>query len=206
MNTDDDNSITETGAQTKPAEEASEDSSLQALQQELAEQKKQSAYHREQWMRSAANLENYKKRVEKERSELLKLGQGALIAQLLAVLDDLERAILTLPAPLHALTWSDGLALIERKLHLVLEQHGLKEIESLGKAFDPTVHQSILVEETTEYPDGEVMAVLQKGYLFHDRVMRPAMVRVARSPAGTQPQMPSTAAKDTPDETREDSS
>jgi len=171
---------------TKPqvaaaAEEGEKAVDIEALQQELEKQKEQSEYHLEQWKRTAANLENYRKRVEKERAELLKTGQAGLIAQLLPILDDFERAFQTLPFALNSFTWTEGVALIDRKLSLILEQQGLKEIDALGKPFDPALHQSLLEEETTAYPDGHVMAVLQKGYMLHDRVLRPAIVKLARN-------------------------
>lgn len=152
-----------------------------ALREEIEKLEAQSQHNLDQWKRTAANLENYRKRVEKERGELLKLGQATLIAQLLPMLDDLERAFLTLPSDLRGLTWIDGMTLIERKVGMLLEQHGLREIEALGKPFDPGLHQSILQEETQEYPDGQVLSVLQKGYTLNDKVLRPAMVKIARN-------------------------
>jgi molecular chaperone GrpE len=159
---------------------------MEALQQEVDKLKEESAHHLDQWKRTAANLENYRRRVEKERAELLTLGQATLIAQLLPVLDDLQRAFQTLPPSLRSLTWTDGVALVERKLDMILKQHGLKEIEALGKPFDPALHQSVFQEETSAHPDGHVMAVLQKGYTLRDKVLRPAMVKVARN---TQPEV-----------------
>ena len=163
------------------AEGDEESLDIEALQQELERWKEQSQHHLDQWKRTAANLENYRKRAEKERAELLKTGQAALIVQLLPILDDLGRAFQTLPFGLGNFTWTEGLALIDRKLQLVLEQQGLAEIDAVGKPFDPTQHQALLEEETAAYPDGHVMAVLQKGYRLHDRVLRPAMVKIARN-------------------------
>jgi molecular chaperone GrpE len=160
---------------------------IQALEQELEKQKEQSKHHLEQWKRTAASLENYRKRVDRERAELIKSGQAALIAQLLPILDDFERAFQTLPFAPNSFTWTEGLALIDHKLQLVLMQQGLKEIDALGKPFDPARHQALLEEETTEYADGHVMAVLQKGYVLHDRVLRPAMVKIARNEAESKP-------------------
>jgi molecular chaperone GrpE len=160
---------------------------IAALQEQVEKQKEQSRYHLEQWKRAAADLQNYRKRVEKERGEWLQSGQAALVSQLLPVLDDLERAFLTLPVALHGFTWTEGLALIDRKLQVVLEHNGLKEIETLGRPFDPSRHQAILQEDTTEHADGQVLAVLQKGYILHDKVLRPAMVKVARNPQSREP-------------------
>lgn len=159
----------------------------QSLEQEIERLKAESQHHLDQWRRTAANLENYRRRVEKERGEILKAGQATLIAQLLPVLDDLQRAFQTLPSTLRGLTWIDGVALIERKVDVVLEQHGLKEIEALGQPFDPALHQSILQEETSDYPDGQVMAVLQRGYMLHDKVLRPAMVKIAVNERDSKP-------------------
>ena len=99
---------------------------------------------------------------------------------LLPVLDDFERALLTCPGPCYRLTWTEGVALIDRKLRILLEQQGLKEIEALGKPFDPAAHEALLEEETAAYPEGHVTAVIQKGYKLHDRVLRPAVVKVAK--------------------------
>ncbi len=161
---------------------------LAALRQELAEVRKQSEHHLDQWKRSAASLENYRKHVEKERAELVKLTKANVIAQLLPVLDDLERAFMTIPFDLASFTWTEGLALIDRKLQLALERQGLEEIKTLGEPFDPTLHQALLDEETGEYPDGHVMAILQKGYKLDDRILRPALVKIARkTAAGEKP-------------------
>jgi molecular chaperone GrpE len=167
-----------TEAATPPEEKGPD---VASLQQEIEKQKKLAEYHLEQWKRTAADLENYRKRVDKERADWLKFGQASLFTQLLPVLDDLDRAFQTLPAVLRNLSWVEGLVLIDRKLRLVLEQRGLKEIETDGKPFDPSVHQAVLHEENNAYPDGQVIATVQKGYMLHDRVLRPAMVVVAKN-------------------------
>jgi molecular chaperone GrpE len=174
-------------AVAEPATEAQPTDDVAALKQELEKHREQSEYHLEQWKRAAANLENYRKRAEKERAESHKSGQVALIAQLLPILDDFERAFQTVPFALSHFTWTEGLALIDRKLHLLLSQHGLKEIEALGKPFEPALHQALMEEETTAYADGHVMGVLQKGYILHDRVLRPAMVKIARNESSSEP-------------------
>ena len=157
---------------------------VQALKQELETQRELARRNLDQWKRAAADLQNYRKRVEKERSELLKFGPAGLMKTLLPVLDDFERALQTCPDPCYRLTWTEGIALIDRKLQLVLEQQGLREIEALGKPFDPASHEAFLEEENTTYPDGHVSAVLQKGYMVHERVLRPAVVKVARKAQG----------------------
>jgi molecular chaperone GrpE len=169
------------GTAFETSEEGPIEPDIAALQQELAESAKQSQYHLEQWKRSAANLANYRKHVEKERVDLIKSAKANVVVQLLPVLDDLERAFDTIPFALSSFTWTEGLALIDRKLELILEQQGLEEIKALGEPFDPTRHQALLEEETEEYPDGHVMAILQKGYTLDDRILRPALVKIARN-------------------------
>jgi len=170
-------------ATSETTEEGPEAIDFSALRDQLAEVKKQSEYHLDQWKRSAANLENYRKHVEKERADLVKSAKANVIMQLLPVLDDLARAFVTIPFELSSFTWTEGLALIDRKLQLTLEQQGLEEIKALGEPFDPSLHQALLEEETELYPDGHVMAMLQKGYKLGDRILRPALVKIARHKA-----------------------
>jgi molecular chaperone GrpE len=160
-----------------------EPQSVDALQQELEKQKALARHHLDGWKRAAADLENYRKRVEKEQAELARFGHAVLMMRLLPVLDDLERAFQTLPKELNGFTWIEGLALVDRKLRMALESEGLKEIEALGKPFDPQVHEAVLQQESTTYPDGQVVATLQKGYKLYERVLRPAMVQVAKNDA-----------------------
>jgi len=174
----------------QPAEEAVD---LQTLQQGLEEQKELVKHHLDQWKRTAADLENYKKRVQKEREELAKFGHAALIRQLLPTLDDFERALQTLPPELDGLTWTKGVGLIAHKLRVVLEQYGLKEIKAFREPFDPMRHEAIVLENHDAYPDGQVIAVLQKGYVLHDRVLRPAMVKVAKNDGGSAAKAPADA-------------
>jgi len=186
----------------EPKEKAAVD--IEALQRELEEQRDLAKHRLDQWKRAAADLENYRKRVQKEREEWVKFGHAALIGRLLPTLDDFERALQSLPAALSQLTWTQGVGLIGHKLRLALEQHGLKEIKALGKPFDPTRHEAILQEENDACPDGQVLAVLQRGYMLHDRVLRPAMVKVAKNEGHRTAKAPAVAeAKKGPSATEE---
>jgi molecular chaperone GrpE len=173
-------------ATPEATEQGPEAIDIAALKDELAESKKQSEYHLDQWKRSAASLQNYRKHVEKERADLAKSAKANVIMQLLPVLDDLERAFVTMPFELSSFTWTEGLAFIDRKLQLTLEKQGLEEIRALGEPFDPRLHQALLEEETEQYADGHVMAVLQKGYKLDDRILRPALVKIARHKAAPE--------------------
>ncbi len=152
------------------------------LRQELAAAQAKANEYLDGWQRARAELSNYRKRVEREQAEFGKYANAALIARLLPILDDLQRAFQTLPADLRGLTWIEGIALIERKLNAILESEGLAPIEAVGQPFDPTIHQAVMQEETDQHEEGTVIAEFQKGYKLNDRVLRPSYVKVAKKP------------------------
>jgi len=156
---------------------------LERLQKELEEAKQEATEYLEQLQRSQAEFANYKKRNEREREDFIKLANAALIAKMLSVLDDCERALQTVPDNLRTLTWVEGIFIIERRLRMTLEEEGLSEIEAVGKEFDPELHHAAIREETTEHEDDTVISELQKGYKLNDRVLRPTIVRVAAKPS-----------------------
>jgi molecular chaperone GrpE len=151
-----------------------------ALKQLLEQERTKSAEYLDNWRRAAADFSNYKKRAEKDAGEMTKFANSVLIARLLPVLDDFDRAFATIPDNLRDLTWIDGVMLIARKMNAVLEAEGLKPIEALNKSFDPNLHEAVIHEETDQHEDGAVIAELQKGYKLNDRVLRPTMVKVAK--------------------------
>jgi molecular chaperone GrpE len=146
---------------------------LEAAQQEAAESKAQ-------WQRSAADFTNYKRRTEQERDAMLGLANEVLLAKLLAIVDDFDRAIANMPAELQGIPWVGGIGAIDRKLDQLLESEGLTPIDALGKQLDPHEHEAIAQEDRPGVPEGTVIAELQKGYRIRDRVLRPSMVAVAR--------------------------
>ncbi|MGH2456579.1 MAG: nucleotide exchange factor GrpE [Candidatus Limnocylindria bacterium] len=133
------------------------------------------------WQRSAADFANYKRRVEEEREATARFAGAVLIGRLLAVLDDFDRALEHVPPDVHE-GWVDGIRLVERKLRGLLEAEGVTPIEAVGLPFDPNVHEAVVHEETADHPDNQVIGELQRGYRLHDRVLRPALVRVANNP------------------------
>lgn len=154
-----------------------------ALKQSLEQERAKAAEYLDNWRRAAADLSNYKKRTEKDAGEMTKFANSVLIARLLPVLDDFDRAMQTIPDNLRDLTWIDGVMLIARKMAAVLEAEGLKPIEALNKPFDPNLHEAVIHEETDQHEDGTIIAELQKGYKLNDRVLRPTMVKVAKKKA-----------------------
>ena len=144
-------------------------------------------------VRRQADFENYRKRVERERQEDRRHGIGRLIEDLLPVLDAFERALKAHDDPAYE-EYRKGLELIYRQLWDTLARHGLERIVAAGKPFDPHYHQAIERVESDDHPEGTVLDVLQDGFLFHGRVVRPSMVRVSFS-AGHSDSGKSSAAK-----------
>jgi len=168
--------VKENPVETQP--EALED--VATLKKLLDEERAKSAEYLDSWQRARADMSNYKKRADKEKDEFGKFANSMLIARLLPVLDDFDRAFQTIPDNLRELTWIQGVMLIARKMTAVLEAEGLKPIEALNQPFDPNIHEAVIHEETTQHEDGTVIAELQKGYKLNDRILRPTMVKVAK--------------------------
>ncbi len=134
-------------------------------------------------VRRQADFENYRKRVERERQEESRRAASRLIESLLPVVDGFERALRSHEDPAYE-EYHKGLELIYRQLLDVLARQGLERIQAAGKPFDPNFHQAIERVETREHADGTVVSVLQDGFVFHGRVLRPSIVRVAVNPEG----------------------
>ena len=154
---------------------------IQTLERELADVTAKAEEHLYNWQRSAADFSNYKRRTDEERSQLGQFSNAILIGKLLAVLDDFDRALESVPPEAHD-AWIEGVKLVERKLRGVLESEGVSPIEAVGQAFDPNLHEAVAHEETSAHPDNQVIGEVQRGYRLHDRVIRPSLVRVANNP------------------------
>ena len=154
---------------------------LEELQTALDDAQAQGDEHLRSWQRAVADYTNYKRRTEEERQLVAQFSSALLIGKLLAVLDDFDRALEHVPEDEHE-GWVDGIRLVERKLRGVLESEGVTPIEAAGLPFDPNLHEAVVHEETEDYPDNQVIGELQRGYRLHDRILRPALVRVANNP------------------------
>ena len=152
---------------------------LAALKAELAAATTQADEYLDQWRRATAQFANYKKRIEREQAEFTRLANATLITRLLPIIDDFERAFGTVPPNLDRMTWIEGLALVYRKLQLVLDQEGAEAIETEGEIFDPLLHQAVTYEAAEGFEEGQIIAEVQRGYRIGERVLRPSMVRVA---------------------------
>ncbi len=169
-------------AKAEEAKAEAEKEELERLQKELEQAKAQAAEYLDGWQRAQAEFSNYRKRQEAERTQMVQFASMGLLRKLLPVMDDFERAIATLPDNLSRLSWCEGILLIKHKLDAVLESEGVKPIETAGKTFDPLYHEAVTYEEVTGYEDGQIISEVQRGYMMGERVLRPAMVRVAKAP------------------------
>ena len=165
---------------TKVDPEVAEKEDIETLKQTLAEEKQKAENYLANWQRAQADFINYRRRSEQEKEEIGKFASSVLMLSLLPILDDLERALTSIPSNLAKLSWVDGVRLIERKLQASLKAQGLSPIKALGEPFDPKFHEAAMHGKGKE---GIVIAELQKGYKLHDRVIRPAMVVVGEGEA-----------------------
>jgi molecular chaperone GrpE len=152
-----------------------------ALRERLERVEQEAAENKAGWQRAAADFANYRRRTEQEREQMLGLANELLLRKLLAVVDDFDRALAAMPRELSHLGWIEGIWAIDRKLRALLESEGLTPIEAAGRPFDPREHEAVVHEETTSVPDGTVISELQRGYRIRDRVLRPALVTVAKN-------------------------
>jgi molecular chaperone GrpE len=154
---------------------------LQEAEVALAKTREQADDNLRNWQRTAADFSNYKRRTDDERKAMGMMANAILIGRILGVLDDFDRALDSVPAEVHE-GWVDGIRLVERKLQALLEAEGVTPIEAIGQPFDPNLHEAVVHEDTADYPDNTVIGEVQRGYLLHERVLRPSLVRVANNP------------------------
>ncbi len=152
---------------------------IERLRAELDDAQTQAAEHKASLQRTAADFANFRRRTTEERERELGLAGESLLRKVLAVADDFDRALDTMPEELVTVSWIEGIVLLDRKLRALLESEGVTPIEAVGRPFDPREHEAIASVPATGKPDGEVVAEIQRGYRVRDRVLRPAMVAVA---------------------------
>lgn len=133
----------------------------------------------EGWQRARAEFANYKKRVEREMKDSYGSAAGSVLKDILPVIDDFERAMNSIPESLQGDPWVGGVGMILRKLNKVLEDYDVTVIDPTGEPFDPNRHEAIGIDDSSDVATGHVTATVQKGYVLGDRVLRPALVRVA---------------------------
>jgi len=164
-----------------------EETPLADLEQKLAEAQEEVRKNWDLYLRSQAELENYRKRVQRDRQDLLRFGHENLLRELLPVVDNLDRAVR------HARETGDtgeglleGVEMTLNQFQRALEKFGVTPIAAHGEAFDPSRHEAMGQLETSDHPPNTVAQELQKGYLLHERLLRPAMVMIAKAPQAAQ--------------------
>lgn len=168
---------TQPPAEEMPVETDQAPVEREALMDQLKETEAKMSEYKDGWARSQAEFQNYKKRIERDNEMMYASMKGDIIKKVLPALDDLERALQNRPADD---AWASGIELIARKMQNILENEGLKRIEAKGAAFDPNFHEAISHEPNDEVESEHVIDVVQNGYMLGERVIRPAMVRVAQ--------------------------
>ncbi len=160
-------------------EEKKESTPVEKLQDQLAEKTREASENFDKWLRLRAEFENFKKRVQKEKADLMKFGNESLLKNMLPILDNLERAVdhgkeVKQNAPLL-----EGVQITLKQFLNTLERFGVKAIPAVGEGFDPEKHEAVSQVESDQEPN-RVISEIQRGYLFHDRLLRPAKVIVSK--------------------------
>jgi molecular chaperone GrpE len=179
--TDEKNQAAPDGAQQAATAEQPVDGAAQSdLAAQLAAAEKQAKDYLEGWQRERSDFANYKRRVERESKDSLQNAQVQVLTKILPIIDDFERAMANTPAELKENPWLNGVGMVHRKLVKLLEENNVAIIDPVGEVFDPSRHEAVGTDESGEVESGHVAATLQKGYLYGERVLRPALVRVAK--------------------------
>ncbi len=131
------------------------------------------------WQRTLAEFQNYRRRMERESRERYENGTVDVLKSLLPIMDDFERAMANLPDTAQEQAWLNGVSLIQRKFTKLLEDNNITSLDPVGEPFDPSRHEALGTDDSTDMASGHVTATLQKGYISGDRVLRPALVKVA---------------------------
>ena len=154
---------------------------IEMLKSQVEEKEKQGEENYDRFLRAQAELENYKKRVEREKSSLIQYGNEELIKAILPVIDNLERALVHPPGE-NPDGLLEGIKITHNQLLQVLEKFGVTRIAAVGEPFDPSKHEAMMQVESADHEPNTVVSELQRGYFLKDRLLRPAMVSVARAP------------------------
>ena len=163
----------------EPAEQSDPSEAVVSTDKVSDLQRERDDYY-DRWLRKTAEFENYRRRVERERREQADQRVVDVLLELLTVVDDFDRAR-TVEAGEGSEGYRRGVELIHTKLTDLLQKQGVRPIEAVGADFDPNIHQAVLHETSADHRDGEVIAELRRGYMIGDRLLRPAMVKVAKA-------------------------
>ncbi len=170
-------------AEPQPDDEAEPNAGKTDPAQLVAEAKAEALKNWDLYLRERADLENFRKRSQREKEDAIRFANDRLLREMVPVLDNLERAVEHAGEDTGAESLLEGIDMTVTMFRKVLEDAGVKPIQAVGEPFDPNLHQAMGQVETDEYPPNTVSAEFQKGYLLHDRLLRPSLVMVAKPPA-----------------------
>jgi molecular chaperone GrpE len=154
----------------------------EALKAETEELKTENGSLKDQLLRKQAEFENYRRRTERERTDIYKRGKKEVLIEMLSVLDNFERAITSVGNAAEEDALKLGIELIYKQFKDILTRMGIEPVDSVGQFFDPHVHEAVTIEQTSEHEANTVIEEFQKGYKLGDQLLRPAQVKVAASP------------------------
>ena len=146
----------------------------------LAEKEKEAAANYDKYLRAVAELDNYKKRAAKEKSEIMKYGKEDIIRDLLPFIDSIDRALEHADNANDIQSFKDGLKLMQGQLLAGLKKHGVEKIECCGKEFDPNFHDAFMQVDHEQFEDNRIISELERGYLLNGRLLRPSRVSVCK--------------------------
>jgi len=156
--------------------------------EELAAAQASASENRDLYLRALADLENYRKRAQRDREDAVKFANDSLLREFIPVIDNLERALEHAGDAAEQKVLREGVEMTLVQFRKVLESAGVTEVAAAGSAFDPNFHQAMGQVETDEQPANTIVQVLQKGYLLRERLLRPALVMIAKVPAAAAPE------------------
>lgn len=154
------------------------------LESQVADKTKEIEALKDKWLRANADFDNYRKRITKEKGEWRDIAQEEVITELLPVIDNFDRALASMLTSIsneHA-AFAEGMQLVHKQFIDILTKYQVSVIDCVGKPFDPHFHEAMMTVPTAEYPEDTVVEEIQKGYMHNDKVIRPSMVKVSKSP------------------------
>lgn len=169
----------EEAAAQPPADGATEQAQAPSLEEQLAAAQLKAQENLDGWQRTLAEFQNYRRRVDRDLHESYQRASLDMLIRLLPIIDDFERGMADIPEAIKGSAWLDGIELIQRKFLKLLDDLEIVAIDPVGQPFDPSRHEAVGVDAEATVESGRVTMTLQKGYVYRERVLRPALVRVA---------------------------
>ena len=148
---------------------------------ELDELKKEAGEYKDKWLKVHAEYENTRKRLEKEKHDHIKFANEDIISKLFPIMDNFDMAFAAMEKAEDKEAVMEGIKLVQKEFHRILEENGVERIETVGKEFDPNLHEAVQAVDTEDVPDGEIVEEVRSGYLLNGRLLRPAQVKVAKN-------------------------